>query len=44
MKTKMTDQIKSLDEECEFLSDKIVQLEKEIETKAITYYKYLFIY
>jgi len=38
MKTKMTDQIRSLEDECEFLSDKIVQLEKEIETKAIKYF------
>jgi hypothetical protein len=38
MKTKMTDQIRSLEDECEFLNDKIVQLEKEIETKAIKYF------
>lgn len=41
MKTKMTDQIRSLEDECEFLNDKIVQLEKEIETKAIKYFFFI---
>ena len=37
MKTKTIDQNRSLEEECEFLNDRIAQLEKEIETKAIKY-------
>lgn len=37
MKTKMTDQTRSLEDECEFLNDKIAQLEKEIEMKAVKY-------
>lgn len=33
-KTKMSDQIKNIEDECEYLADKIKKLEKEIDTKA----------
>ena len=37
MKTKTVDQNRSLEEECEFLNERIAQLEKEIEAKALKY-------
>jgi len=33
----MTDQVKSIDDECDFLRDKISQLEKEIRNKTVKY-------
>lgn len=34
-KNKMSEQIKNIEDECEFLSDKIAQLEKDIQNKTI---------
>lgn len=31
----MTEQIKTIEDECETLKDRIIQLEKEIQTKTI---------
>jgi hypothetical protein len=37
MKTKTSDKNRSLEDECEYLNERIAQLEKEIETKALKY-------
>jgi len=33
----MTEQIKTIDDECEVLKERIIQLEKEIHHKTVTY-------
>lgn len=38
----MGEQIKTIDDECEVLRDRIIQLEKEIQHKTITYFKKYF--
>ncbi len=37
-KGKMSEQIKTIEDECEDLRGKIIQLEKEIQHKTITYF------